>query len=107
MPAAALIWLADAASEGKKVILAMLIVGLIFIAVIALGGRAPTRTRARGPLTLDRARTQAEAGGLHLHDVWQLAEELPPGRTLDDLEQALRRERLPFAVTALFALRSA
>jgi hypothetical protein len=29
--------LADAASEGKKVILAMLIVGLIFVSVIALG----------------------------------------------------------------------
>jgi hypothetical protein len=29
--------LADAASEGKKVITAMLIVGLIFIGVIALG----------------------------------------------------------------------
>jgi hypothetical protein len=29
--------LADAASEGKKVITAMLIVGLIFVAVIALG----------------------------------------------------------------------
>ncbi len=29
--------LADAASEGKKVIIAMLIVGLIFVSVIALG----------------------------------------------------------------------
>jgi len=29
--------LADAASEGKKVILAMLIVGLIFVSVIVLG----------------------------------------------------------------------
>ncbi len=29
--------LADAASEGKKVILAMLVVGLVFIAVIAVG----------------------------------------------------------------------
>ena len=29
--------LADAASEGKKVITAMLIVGLVFIGVIALG----------------------------------------------------------------------
>jgi hypothetical protein len=51
MPAAALIWLADAASEGKKVILAMLIVGLIFIAVIALGELthwAGARRRARG-----------------------------------------------------------
>ena len=29
--------LADAASEGKKVITAMLVVGLIFVSVIALG----------------------------------------------------------------------
>ena len=29
--------LADAASEGKKVITAMLIVGLVFVCVIALG----------------------------------------------------------------------
>jgi hypothetical protein len=29
--------LADAASEGKKVITAMLIVGLVFVGVIALG----------------------------------------------------------------------
>ena len=29
--------LADAASEGKKVITAMLIVGLVFVSVIALG----------------------------------------------------------------------
>ena len=29
--------LADAASEGKKVIIAMLVVGLIFVSVIALG----------------------------------------------------------------------
>jgi hypothetical protein len=29
--------LADAASEGKKVIISMLVVGLIFVAVIALG----------------------------------------------------------------------
>jgi hypothetical protein len=28
---------ADAASEGKKVIIAMLVVGLIFVGVIALG----------------------------------------------------------------------
>ena len=32
------LWLAeDAATEGKKVITAMLIVGLVFVAVIALG----------------------------------------------------------------------
>ena len=29
--------LADAASEGKKLIIAMLVVGLIFVSVIALG----------------------------------------------------------------------
>jgi len=29
--------LADAASEGKKVVIAMLIVGLVFVSVIALG----------------------------------------------------------------------
>lgn len=37
MPLALSPVLADAASEGKHVITAMLIVGLIFIAVIALG----------------------------------------------------------------------
>ena len=36
-----MLWLlADAASEGKKVVLSMLVVGLIFLAVIALGGLA-------------------------------------------------------------------
>jgi hypothetical protein len=34
---AALLPLADAASEGRKVIFGMLITGLIFIAVIAIG----------------------------------------------------------------------
>jgi hypothetical protein len=34
---ASLLILADAAEEGRKVVLAMLVVGLIFIAVIALG----------------------------------------------------------------------
>jgi len=34
----ALLWfVADAAKEGRKVVLAMLVVGLIFVAVIALG----------------------------------------------------------------------
>ena len=32
--------LADAASEGKKVIVSMLVVGLIFVSVIALGETA-------------------------------------------------------------------
>jgi hypothetical protein len=36
----ALLPLADAATEGKKVIVAMLIVGLIFVGVIALGETA-------------------------------------------------------------------
>jgi hypothetical protein len=35
--AAALVFLADAASEGIDVIRAMLIVGLVFVGVIALG----------------------------------------------------------------------
>ncbi len=37
MPLALSLVLADAASEGKKVILAMLIVGLVFVSVIVLG----------------------------------------------------------------------
>lgn len=40
MPLALLLVLADAASEGKHVITAMLIVGLIFVGVIALGETA-------------------------------------------------------------------
>jgi len=42
--------LADAASEGKKVIIAMLIVGLIFVSVIALGETSQylRRRRRRG-----------------------------------------------------------
>ena len=52
----ALLWfVADAAKEGRKVVLAMLVVGLIFVAVIALGelthhlavkrkARTPSRT---------------------------------------------------------------
>jgi heme/copper-type cytochrome/quinol oxidase subunit 2 len=41
---------ADAAEEGRKIITAMLIVGLIFIAVIVLGetGRWLAHRRARG-----------------------------------------------------------
>ena len=50
---AVLPWLAvDAASEGKKVILGMLIVGLTFVAVIALGETTKAwnhRRRARKP----------------------------------------------------------
>jgi len=47
------LWLAaDAATEGKKVILAMLIVGLVFVSVIALGETTKAlnhRRRARRP----------------------------------------------------------
>jgi hypothetical protein len=46
-------WLAaDAATEGKKVILGMLIVGLVFVGVIALGETSKAlnhRRRARRP----------------------------------------------------------
>ncbi|MHB8642388.1 MAG: hypothetical protein ACYDA3_05840 [Gaiellaceae bacterium] len=46
-------WLvADAATEGKKVVLAMLIVGLVFVSVIALGETSAAlsrRRRARRP----------------------------------------------------------
>ncbi len=52
---ASLLFVADAAEEGRKVVLAMLVVGLIFIAIIALGelthylsakrkARTPSRT---------------------------------------------------------------
>ena len=45
---AALTWLvADAASEGKKVITGMLIVGLVFIGVIALGETTHALRRRR------------------------------------------------------------
>jgi len=33
----AFLFLADAASEGRKVVLSMLVTGLVFVAVIALG----------------------------------------------------------------------
>jgi hypothetical protein len=50
----ALAWLLaeDAATEGKKVIFGMLLVGLVFVAVIALGESAKAlshRRRARKP----------------------------------------------------------
>jgi len=44
--AAALWLLADAASEGKKVVLSMLVVGLIFVAV-AVGGDLLARLRKK------------------------------------------------------------
>jgi hypothetical protein len=45
---ALLLPLADAASEGKKVILGMLLTGLVFIAVIALGETSRWVKRRRG-----------------------------------------------------------
>jgi hypothetical protein len=45
---AALIPLADAASEGKKVIFGMLLTGLVFIAVIVLGETSRWLRRRRG-----------------------------------------------------------
>jgi hypothetical protein len=42
------LWLAvDAATEGKKVILGMLIVGLVFVSVIALGETTEAWNRRR------------------------------------------------------------
>ena len=50
---ASAVWLiADAAEEGKKVITAMLVVGLVFIGVIALGETSKAlnhRRKARKP----------------------------------------------------------
>ena len=37
MAAASLWFVADAAAEGRKVVLSMLVVGLVFVTVIALG----------------------------------------------------------------------
>jgi hypothetical protein len=48
MPLALTFVLADAASEGKKVILAMLIVGLVFVTVIALGETSRWMRERRG-----------------------------------------------------------
>jgi hypothetical protein len=45
---AALLPLADAAAEGKKVILGMLLTALVFIAVIALGETSRYVKRRRG-----------------------------------------------------------
>jgi len=45
---AALLPLADAATEGKKVIFGMLITGLIFLGVIALGETSRWLRRRRG-----------------------------------------------------------
>ncbi len=48
MPLAVSLLVADAASEGKQVITAMLIVGLIFVAVIALGETSRWLRHRRG-----------------------------------------------------------
>jgi hypothetical protein len=48
---AALLPLADAASEGRKVIFGMLITGLIFIAVIAIGETSRWLRHRRGSAT--------------------------------------------------------
>jgi hypothetical protein len=45
---AALLPLADAAAEGRKVITAMLLTGLVFIGVIALGETSRWLKRRRG-----------------------------------------------------------
>ncbi len=42
-------FLADAAEEGKNVVLSMLVVGLVFLAVIALGGLNTWRSHRRRP----------------------------------------------------------
>ncbi|HEY2937175.1 MAG TPA: DUF2867 domain-containing protein [Gaiellaceae bacterium] len=42
---------------------------------------------------------------MRLHDVWEAESVVPEDATLDDLETALRRERRPPAVAALFGLR--
>jgi hypothetical protein len=49
---AALLFVADAAEEGRKVVLSMLVVGLIFVAVIAIGELThylAAKKRARTP----------------------------------------------------------
>jgi len=49
------LWLlADAAEEGRNVILSMLVVGLIFLAVIALGDLNTYRAAKRKRAKLDR-----------------------------------------------------
>ncbi|HEY7178554.1 MAG TPA: hypothetical protein VH305_05215 [Gaiella sp.] len=52
--AAALWLLADAASEGKKVVLSMLVVGLVFLAVILLGDLSHYAANRRRRTKLDR-----------------------------------------------------
>jgi hypothetical protein len=52
--AAALWLLADAASEGKKVVLSMLVVGLVLLAVIVLGDLSHYAGARRRRSKLDR-----------------------------------------------------
>ncbi len=53
---ASFLLLADAAEEGRKVVLAMLVVGLIFVAVIALGELSHyLASQAQGPHALPHA----------------------------------------------------
>jgi hypothetical protein len=47
---AVLLPLADAATEGKKVILGMLLTGMVFIAVIAIGETSRYLKRRRGSI---------------------------------------------------------
>ena len=51
---AALWLLADAASEGRKVVLSMLVVGLVFLAVILLGDLSHYAANKRRRNKLDR-----------------------------------------------------
>ena len=51
---AALWLLADAASEGRKVVLSMLVVGLVFLAVILLGDLSHYASARRRRSKLDR-----------------------------------------------------
>ena len=70
---AALWLLADAAEEGKNVVLSMLVVGLIFLAVIGLG---ELTTTASAPQALDRAKLLALASTRRLSAPW------PPRRRI-------------------------
>ena len=52
-----------------------------------------------------RVHALARAEALALHDVWEVDATLPPGATLAQWADALRRERQSVATRALFALR--
>lgn len=52
-----------------------------------------------------RVHALARAEGLALHDVWQVDAALPPGATLVQWADALRRERQSSATRALFVVR--